>query len=242
VGTVIEEIDDEITILPFKYDFTLFQDLGQHVNKKDAIVDIIGIVVEAFPVKTVPTKYSPMNVQKFVLIDDKCQFEVNLSDKSGVITRTLFGELAEQILGLMATEAMKTTSKMHIDHIYSSLETKEYIIQIKPSKQKDKESQQKYSIMYCVEQEDVENSSNLLAHPVCESSGASVLKEQGLNIHQYTTNVILPLVSQDTRETTDSQVRTSLAKKFGLKDIVPSDDDDDDDEDSEERNPKRCRA
>ncbi|KAK6917302.1 Replication factor A, C-terminal [Dillenia turbinata] len=154
-----------------------------------ARTDIIGIVVKAFLVKAVPTKYGPTNVQKY-------RFEVNLSDKSGVITATLFGEIAEQILGLTVTENMKIPSKMHIDHIHSSLETKEYIIQIKLSKQKGKESQQKYSIVYCVEHEDVEKSSNLLTYPVCESSGASVLKEQGLNIHQYTTNVILPLVSQ----------------------------------------------
>ncbi|XP_074582890.1 replication protein A 70 kDa DNA-binding subunit B-like isoform X1 [Curcuma longa] len=357
VDTVIEEIDDDIIVLPIKYDFTPFQDLGQHVDKKDAVVDIIGIVVEAFPVKAVSTKHGPTNVQKFLLIDDsihsimlsiskdflvnegtillnevkkfpiliarrlrvsyfngielsthfnsvllvdppiaeamrlknwvkrnrkmiqdyvigkgtnqhthnvtiptdsnitllanilpfqkvalikakinfkeiiqkyyymackkcfhattaayhyeytcnfcnekqlaepRCRFEINLSDESGAITATLFGEMTEQILGLTATEAMKTPSKMHIDSVHSSLETKEYIIQIKPSKQKDKESQHKYSIVYCVEYKHVEKSSNLLTHPICESSGVLNSKEENLNIQEYATDVTLPLLS-----------------------------------------------
>ncbi|KAK6912920.1 Replication factor A, C-terminal [Dillenia turbinata] len=46
------------------------------------------------------------------LAEPRYRFEVNLSDESGVITATLFGEMAEQILGLTVAEAMKTPSKI----------------------------------------------------------------------------------------------------------------------------------
>ncbi|KAK6930796.1 Replication factor A, C-terminal [Dillenia turbinata] len=213
VDTIIEEIDDDIAVLPIKYDFTLFQDLGQHVDEKDAI---IGSSYQGqINFKEIIQKYYHMACKKCFhaitatyhyeytcnfcnekqLAKPRYRFEVNLSDASGAITATLFEEMAEQIFGIIAIEAMKTPSKVH-----------------------------------------VENSSNLLTHPICESSGVLDSKEQNLNIQAYATDVTLPLLSPDTEKAASLDVCTSLTEKFRFEDLAASDDD------SEERNPKRRKA
>ncbi|KAK6912303.1 DNA helicase Pif1-like [Dillenia turbinata] len=166
------------------HDYVIGKVTNQHThNVVIPVYDNFTLVANILPSQKAALVKAKINFKKIVqkyyyMAYKNCRFEGNLSDESGVIITTLFRQTAKQILGLTTAEAMKTPSKKHIDDIPSSLETKEYIIQIKSSKQNDRGSQ-KYSIVYCLEYENVKKSSKLL--PICDGSAAASSKEQSLD-------------------------------------------------------------
>ena len=61
--------------------------------------------VEAFP--------------KFLMVfilQTKCRFDVDLTDDTSVMTASVFGELAEQVLGFTAVEAMDLYNKFILNY------------------------------------------------------------------------------------------------------------------------------
>ena len=63
----------------------------------------LNFAVEAFP--------------KFFMVfilQTRCRFDVDLTDDTSVMTASVFGELAEQLLGFTAVEAMDLYNKVYI--------------------------------------------------------------------------------------------------------------------------------
>ena len=56
------------------------------------------------------------------IFQTRCRFDVDLTDETNVMTASVFGELAEQLLGVTAVEAMdffnKVYTKLHKASVY----------------------------------------------------------------------------------------------------------------------------
>ncbi|XP_071913724.1 replication protein A 70 kDa DNA-binding subunit B-like isoform X2 [Coffea arabica] len=133
----------------------------------------------------------------------RCRFDVILSDKSGRVTATLFGDLAEKLLTYSALDAMQYFHKnieLPLMHVHEALRAKEFAVQIQPAASHYGDPQQRYTILHYYESNFAEASTQ----QTIESPG-SFLLESPLQI--------------PTAETQDAQspitsVQINLASKF----------------------------
>ncbi|KAL6548761.1 hypothetical protein OROGR_008527 [Orobanche gracilis] len=79
------------------------------------------------------------------------RFEAKITDDSGTITASLFGKIAEAILGLTPMRAMEGVSQEYIQQRDNELSKQKYIVQIKMAKLKHREVTPKYTVATCVE-------------------------------------------------------------------------------------------
>nr|XP_027075654.1 replication protein A 70 kDa DNA-binding subunit B-like [Coffea arabica] len=142
-------------------------------------------------------------IQEAMLLKNWCRFDVILSDKSGRVTATLFGDLAEKLLTYSALDAMQYFHKnieLPLMHVHEALRAKEFAVQIQPAASHYGDPQQRYTILHYYESNFAEASTQ----QTIESPG-SFLLESPLQI--------------PTAETQDAQspitsVQINLASKF----------------------------
>ncbi|KAL5578975.1 hypothetical protein UlMin_011417 [Ulmus minor] len=69
--TVVEEVTEvysSISLPP--YNFVSFSEFSKHINS-DAYVDIIGVVIHAYPLREIPTVNGPQRIQELLLVDQQ---------------------------------------------------------------------------------------------------------------------------------------------------------------------------
>ncbi|KAL5555054.1 hypothetical protein UlMin_037290 [Ulmus minor] len=69
--TVVEEVTGEcssISVSP--YNFVLFLEFSKYINS-DVYVDVIGVVIDAHPIREIPTVNGPQRIQELVLVDQQ---------------------------------------------------------------------------------------------------------------------------------------------------------------------------
>ncbi|XP_071926300.1 uncharacterized protein [Coffea arabica] len=84
----------------------------------------------------------------------RCRFDVDLTDDTGIMTASVFGELAEQLLESTAVEAMDFFNKneeLPLELLHAKLKSKTFIAQVKPGNTKDDGTYQRYTIVYYFE-------------------------------------------------------------------------------------------
>ncbi|CAI9102991.1 OLC1v1001398C1 [Oldenlandia corymbosa var. corymbosa] len=64
----------------------------------------------------------------------KCRLRANIHDDSGSIQASIFGSIAEKILGFTATEIVENPEKINLKEIHELLENKAFLLQLRGSK------------------------------------------------------------------------------------------------------------
>ncbi|XP_071939901.1 uncharacterized protein [Coffea arabica] len=88
------------------------------------------------------------------IFQTRCRFDVDLTDETNVMTASVFGELAEQLLGVTAVEAMDFFNKneeLPLELLHATLKSKTFIAQVKPGNRRDDGTYQRYTIVYYFE-------------------------------------------------------------------------------------------
>ncbi|KAL3516945.1 hypothetical protein ACH5RR_023847 [Cinchona calisaya] len=129
--TVLEEVTEEQNkMLTAEFNYTEFRDFAQYVDSKNHTVDVLGVVIDALSVFPVKKEDSTSYVQKFVLINE--EFDIDLTNKSGTITASVFADLGETLLGFSTLEAMKSSvqnKELPLEKIHEDLKSKIFIVQ-----------------------------------------------------------------------------------------------------------------
>ncbi|XP_071925869.1 replication protein A 70 kDa DNA-binding subunit B isoform X3 [Coffea arabica] len=144
----------------------------------------------------------------------RCRFDVDLSDDSGVIPASIFGDLAENILTFTALEAMdhfNQNLELPLDFVHARLKTKTFLVHIKPVQTQLADARQRYTILYCSEVEPEFGHAQLTGEPESVSVSA----------HQQTENEHLLMTGDGG---SGSKVRLRLSQKFDEAETVDSND------------------
>ncbi|XP_027060683.2 replication protein A 70 kDa DNA-binding subunit D-like [Coffea arabica] len=83
--------------------------------------------------------------------EPRCRFDMDLRDHTGVITASIFGEQAEQLLTFNALEIMehfKQNIELPLETVHKELELKWFLVHIKPVQTQVADTKQRYTIIY----------------------------------------------------------------------------------------------
>ncbi|CAI9090461.1 OLC1v1025238C1 [Oldenlandia corymbosa var. corymbosa] len=105
VGTVVEEVNEPITALVTKKQYTPFDSLNEFVGVQDGFV---GIEVTTSHRSVVLINPPSDNARK---LRNWCRLRAKIHDETGSIQATIFGDIAEKILGFTATEIVETLQR-----------------------------------------------------------------------------------------------------------------------------------
>ncbi|KAK6919335.1 hypothetical protein RJ641_015239, partial [Dillenia turbinata] len=133
--TIIEHLNEDDDMMPVKFTYTKFTDMANYMDDKNKSVDKLGVVIDAFEKKTITKNSKESIVQKFVLINEQCRFDLDISDSTGILPASIFGDLAEQLLTFNAVEAMEHFNKnveLPLESLHKELKTKTFLAHIKP--------------------------------------------------------------------------------------------------------------
>ncbi|CAI9115469.1 OLC1v1016374C1 [Oldenlandia corymbosa var. corymbosa] len=61
----------------------------------------------------------------------RCRLRANIHDESGSIQASIFGSIAEKILGFTATEVVENPKKINLKEIHELLENKTFLLQLR---------------------------------------------------------------------------------------------------------------
>ncbi|XP_027174552.1 replication protein A 70 kDa DNA-binding subunit-like [Coffea eugenioides] len=98
----------------------------------------------------------------------RCRFDVDLTDSTGVIPASLFGELAEKLLTFNALEAMQHFNEnveLPLEFVHNELKSKTFLLHIKPVQTQLADARQRYTIIYYSEIDDATDSGQLAMQP-----------------------------------------------------------------------------
>ncbi|XP_027118638.1 replication protein A 70 kDa DNA-binding subunit B-like [Coffea arabica] len=98
----------------------------------------------------------------------RCRFDVDLTDSTGVIPASLFGELAEKLLTFNALEAMQHFNEnveLPLEFVHNELSSKTFLLHIKPVQAQLADARQRYTILYYSEIDDATASAQLAMQP-----------------------------------------------------------------------------
>nr|XP_027071747.1 replication protein A 70 kDa DNA-binding subunit B-like [Coffea arabica] len=98
----------------------------------------------------------------------RCHFDVDLTDDSGVIPASIFGDLAENILAFTGLEAMdhfNQNLELPLEFVHAPLKTKTFLVHIKPVQTQLADDRQRYTILYCAELEPKMGRAQLMHEP-----------------------------------------------------------------------------
>nr|XP_027077114.1 replication protein A 70 kDa DNA-binding subunit B-like [Coffea arabica] len=96
------------------------------------------------------------------------RFDVDLTDHTDTLTASVFGDLAESLLTFTALEAMnyhEENTELPLEKVHQELQSRMFIIQLKPAATRDGGGHQRYTIVYFFEDSSSEESANKSAHP-----------------------------------------------------------------------------
>nr|XP_027120642.1 replication protein A 70 kDa DNA-binding subunit B-like [Coffea arabica] len=81
----------------------------------------------------------------------RCRFDIDLCDHTGAITASVFGEQAEKLLTFTAFEIMdhfKQNIELPLEAVHNELESKWFLVHIKPVQTQMADAKQRYTIIY----------------------------------------------------------------------------------------------
>lgn len=94
----------------------------------------------------------------------RCRFDVKLSDPTGHVTATVFGELAEKLLTHSAADAMdhfNQNLQLPLERVHEDLKNRIFAVQIQPAQSRYNDPEQRYTVIYFYELVGGESSSSL---------------------------------------------------------------------------------
>ncbi|XP_027182204.1 uncharacterized protein LOC113780620 [Coffea eugenioides] len=206
--TVIEEVNGNEDIMPVKFSFTEFADLAEYMDDRSKSV---GVALSTWFDSALLVDPS---IQEARQLKNWCRFDVDLSDDSGVIPASIFGDLAENILTFTALEAIdhfNQNLKLPLEFVHAQIKTKTFLVHIKPVQTQLADARQRYTILYCSELEPEFGRAQLTGEPESVS----------LSTHQQTENEQLLMTGDGG---SGSKVRLRLCQKFDEAETVDSND------------------
>ncbi|KAL3539149.1 hypothetical protein ACH5RR_002515 [Cinchona calisaya] len=223
--TVPEEVTDEQNnMLTIEFNYTAFKDFTQYVDSKNHAIGISLATRNDSVILIDPPKREARQHKNW--------FDVDLTDKSGTITTSVFADLGEILLGFSAPEAMKSSvqnKELLLEKIHKDLKSKIFIVQVKPAKTRISDTFQRHTLNYYFEDVTEQESNVNLVHQTSE-----------LGVVVPTENLAIPIQTAQ-KECTSSRVKVCLLKKFDATEIAkPSKEDAS--EDSESSKKKKGKA
>nr|XP_027101682.1 uncharacterized protein LOC113722603 [Coffea arabica] len=103
----------------------------------------------------------------------RCRFDVDLTDSTGVIPASVFGELAEKLLTFNGLEAMQhfdQNVELPLEFVHNELKSKMFLLHIKPVQTQLADARQRYTIIYYSEIDDPTASIQLTSQTEDDSS------------------------------------------------------------------------
>ncbi|XP_027095918.1 uncharacterized protein [Coffea arabica] len=143
--TVIEEDADDKDIMPVKFNCTQFTDLAQYMDHKDKSV---GVALSTWFDSAILVDPP---VQEARELKNSCRFDMDLCDHTGAIIASVFGEQAEKLLTFTTFEIMdhfKQNIELPLEAVHKELESKWFLVHIKPVQTQMADAKQRYTIIY----------------------------------------------------------------------------------------------
>ncbi|CAI9109311.1 OLC1v1009114C1 [Oldenlandia corymbosa var. corymbosa] len=127
--TPITHIDDEQQVGYLGQSSREFRDIPQsfyYMACKECGTGTTAIYQQDFKCNKCSVKQSATN--------PKCRLSAKIHDETGSIQATIFGNIAEKILGFTATKIVETPAKINLREIHELLETKTFLFHLRGSK------------------------------------------------------------------------------------------------------------
>nr|XP_027074248.1 uncharacterized protein LOC113698577 isoform X2 [Coffea arabica] len=89
--------------------------------------------------------------------EPRCKFDVDLSDDTGTVTATMFGDLAEKLLTFTAKEAMEhyfQNMVLPLEVLHEDLKSKKFLAYIRPVQVPLADAKQRFTMVYYKEASD----------------------------------------------------------------------------------------
>ncbi|XP_071928881.1 uncharacterized protein [Coffea arabica] len=134
----------------------------------------------------------------------RCRFDVDLTDHTDTLTASVFGDLAKTLLTLTALEAMnyhEKNAELLLEKVHQELQSKMFILKLKPTATRDRGGHQRYTIVYCFKDASSEESANKSADPDVQT----ISQEIGTTV---------PTNAAPENQVSSSKVRIRLDTKF----------------------------
>ncbi|CAI9094554.1 OLC1v1030314C1 [Oldenlandia corymbosa var. corymbosa] len=81
------EVAEPTNTVLVDYNYTTFDELAKFINKKNATVDVLGVVIEAFPLRSISKDNKEQTVQKYLLLNENMK----------VISLSLWNEFVDAV-------------------------------------------------------------------------------------------------------------------------------------------------
>ncbi|XP_027101133.2 replication protein A 70 kDa DNA-binding subunit B-like [Coffea arabica] len=144
--------------------------------------------------------------------NEKCRFDIDLTDETDTLTASVFGEQAEALLGFTALQAIDSFNKnedLPLARTHEALKNKMFIVQLKPGSTRNDGSYQNYTVVYYFE-ENAETASAENQMHVGSKSGTDKESYLQNSNDQATSSVALP----PEKEELPSKTRRCLRSSF----------------------------
>ncbi|XP_027084849.1 uncharacterized protein [Coffea arabica] len=144
----------------------------------------------------------------------RCRFDIDLSDASGVIPASVFGDLAEKLLTFTALEAMdhfNQNQELPLELVHNGLKTKTFLLHLKPVQTQLADARQRYTVLHYSELEQGIDS----AHPMEQPAALPISAEHRIE----TAQLLTPGESNS-----GSKARLHLTDKFDEAETAGADD------------------
>ncbi|XP_071904526.1 uncharacterized protein [Coffea arabica] len=142
-------------------------------------------------------------------VEPRCRFDVDLRDHTGVITASIFGEQAEQLLTFNALEIMehfKQNIELPLEIIHKELDSKWFLVHIKPVQTQVADTKQRYTIIYYSEIADA-------ATPI-SSINESIIPFLSVHNQDGPSQITTSGTVTTEEDNPTSKIRVSLNQKF----------------------------
>ncbi|XP_071933262.1 replication protein A 70 kDa DNA-binding subunit B-like [Coffea arabica] len=145
----------------------------------------------------------------------RCRFDMDLCDDTGAITASVFGEQAEKLLKFTALEIMdhfKQNIELPLEAVHKELESKWFLIHIKPVQAQMSDAKQRYTVIYYSELLNSDAVDSPAESKNAESKNPTLLIELQSDTADIVTSATTP--SQETKPA--SKARQCLTQKLEL--------------------------
>ncbi|XP_027151904.1 replication protein A 70 kDa DNA-binding subunit B-like [Coffea eugenioides] len=135
---------------------------------------------------------------------ERCRFDIDLTDTTGTVTASIFGELAETLLTFTALEAMDHFTQnieLPLEKTHAELKQKLFLAHIRPVQSQLADAKQRYTIIYYCETTD---------HLESELLDIQEMPDNVLTYNETANSASIASVN----EGSSSRVKSCLAKRF----------------------------
>ncbi|KAL3527631.1 hypothetical protein ACH5RR_012287 [Cinchona calisaya] len=189
--TIVEELPDEQDqVLPVEFNCTQFNDLARYADSTTHSVDVLRVIIDVLSILTIKKDNKTSSVQRFVLINkqtirnEKC-FADLIKKKDYTKKRPqMFYQKDQKITSLTDIMLSQKNKELLLQNLHEELKSKIFIAQVRPSRPRETDNYQLYTLNYYFEE--VERNKSVKKLTSGSSDQQSSLITPNLNIVDHT--------------------------------------------------------